>query len=202
MILIKDKDPIFFTDEYDVVLLGTSTACSLASGFQGKLARKYPYIDAENDKQPYRDNRRLGTRLTLKEEGKPIISLMYVSKYNDSRNVTIDYEALTNCLSTANAEFKGKKVITTIVGSTKVDGNGEREKCLKILEKCTKDLDIDVYDYEQLTYSEEVAKVIRPLSDKWIKEKIRTTKKQRIEERQKLLKENYLNKVNYGGETY
>ena len=37
---------------------------------------------------------------------------------------------------------------------------------------------------------------------KWIKEKIRTTKKQRIEERQKLLKENYLNKVNYGGETY
>ena len=105
-------------------------------------------------------------------------------------------------MSTANAEFKGKKVITTIVGSTKVDGNGEREKCLEILEKCTKDLDIDVYDYEQLTYSEEVAKVIRPLSDKWIKEKIRTTKKQRIEERQKLLKENYLNKVNYGGETY
>ena len=25
MKLIKDKDPIFFTDEYDVVLLGTST---------------------------------------------------------------------------------------------------------------------------------------------------------------------------------
>lgn len=202
MQLIKDKDPIFFTDEYDVVLLGTSTACSLASGFQGKMARKYPYVDEANDKQPYRDNRRLGKRLTLKQEGKPIISLMYISKYNDSRNVTIDYEALTNCLTTANAEFKGKKVITTIVGATKVDGNGERDKCLKILEECTKDLDIDVYDYEQLTYSEECAKVLRPLTDKWIKENVKTTKQQRIEERKKILEKNYLNKVYYGGETY
>lgn len=202
MTLIEDKDPIFETDKYDVVLVGTSTACSMASGFQGKMARKYPYVDEANDKQPYRDNRRLGTRLTLKGEGKPIISLMYISKYNDSRNVTIDYEALTNCLSTANAEFKGKKVITTIVGSTKVDGNGEREKCLEILKNCTKDLDIDVYDYEQLTYSEEVSKVLHPLTDKWIKEKTKTTKKQRIEERQKLLKEHYLNKINYNGEIY
>lgn len=202
MRIIKEKDPIFYTDDYDVILVGTSISCSLASGFQGKMGRKYPYIDEANDKQPYRDNRRLGTRLTLRKKGKPIISLMYVSKYNDSRNVTIDYDALENCLSTANAEFKGKKVLTTVVGSTKVDGNGDAEKCLEILEKYTKDLDLDVYDCEQLSRSEEASRLIHTLTDKWISEKIKTTKAQRIEEKQKLLEENYLNKVYYGGKTY
>lgn len=81
--IIKDIDPINITDEYDVLLIGTSIACSLTNGLQGKIANKYPYVDEANNKLPYRDNRRLGKRLTLKEDGKPIISLLFICKFMD-----------------------------------------------------------------------------------------------------------------------
>lgn len=46
--------------------------------------------------------------------------------------------------------------MTTIIGSTKFDGKGDKEKCLKIIEENTKDLDLYVYDYEQISISEEI----------------------------------------------
>lgn len=197
MNIIKDVDPIFSADKYDVILVGTSTACSLASGFQGKIIRKYPYVDEANDKQTYRDNRRLGTRLTLKKDGNPIISLCYISKFNMAKKPTTNYESLENCLATANAEFKGKKVMTTVMGSTKLDGMGDKEKCLEIIEANTKDLDIDVYDYEQMTAQQERRLLYRKLYNeekekgiKWIKDEFKVRAEQKF-------KENYVQKIRY-----
>jgi hypothetical protein len=56
------------------------------------------------------------------------------------------------------------------LGSTKFDGKGDKEKCLKIIEESTKDLDLYVYDFEQITIKEEIKRqnqYFRKLKDKY-----------------------------------
>jgi hypothetical protein len=167
--IIKDKEPIYDTDNFDAVLLGVSTHNMFMGNFQSKMAVKYPIIEKVNNSTPYGDIRKLGKRITV-DDTKPIISLMYICKYPSRKDNFIDYEALENCLKTANSEFKGKKVLTTVLGSTKFDGKGDKEKCLKIIEESTKDLDLYVYDYEQITIKEEIKRqnqYFRKLKDKY-----------------------------------
>lgn len=152
---IKGKEPIYDTEQYDVVLMGVSTHNMFMGNFQGKMAVKYPIIEKVNNSTAYGDLRKLGKRITI-NDNTPIISLMYMCTYPSRKDNFINYEALENCLKTANVEFKGKKVMTTILGSTKFDGNGDKEKCLKIIEENTKDLDLYIYDFEQITIREEI----------------------------------------------
>lgn len=161
--IIKDKEPIWETDKYDVILVGTTIYCMLTNGFQSKVRLKYPYIDEINDSTNYGDMRKLGKRLTI--DGKPIISLMYIANYPHSKRVFLDYDALEYALSTANAEFKGKKVMTTMLGCSKFDGNGDKEKVLEIMLKTTKDLDLDVYDYDQLEKRKEIRLYFNRIKD-------------------------------------
>lgn len=154
MEIIKDRDPIFETEKYDVILLGTSIYNMLTNGFQSKLKNKYPYIDDENRKTRYADQEKLGTHLTI--EGTPVISLLYICEYPRSNKTTISYDALRKCLYDANIEFKGKKVMTTVLGSSIFDGRGEREKVMEIMKSCLTDLDVTVYDYKQLKKRQEI----------------------------------------------
>lgn len=155
--IIKDKDPIWDVENFDVVLVGTSIYCMLTSGFQSKIRFKYPIVDKENDKTGYGDRRKLGRRITVEiGDEQPVVSLAYIATYPNSRRCFLDYAALENCLKTANAEFKGKKVVTTVLGSSKFDGNGDKDKCLKMIEELTPDLDLYVYDYNQLSHTDEV----------------------------------------------
>lgn len=153
MNIIKDKDAIAFTDDYDVVLVGTSTYSTLGNGFQSKIRFKYPDIDDANSHTPYGDVRKLGKRLTM--DGTPTISLLYICGYPRKSLTNIDYGALEQCLLTATSEFKGKRVMTTLLGCSEFDGNGDRDKVLEIIERATKGLDLDVYDYRQLSRVEE-----------------------------------------------
>jgi hypothetical protein len=155
--IIKDKEPIYETENYDVVLLGLSTHNIFMGNFQGKMAVKYPIVEKVNNSTPYGDLRKLGKRITI-DDNEPIISLMYICKYPSRKDNFIDYDALEKCLKTANEEFKGKKVMTTVLGSTKFDGKGDRDKCLKIIEENTKDLDLYIYDFPQITVREEIIK--------------------------------------------
>jgi hypothetical protein len=167
--IIKDKEPIYDTDNFDAVLLGVSTHNMFMGNFQSKMAVKYPIIESVNNSTPYGDIRKLGKRITV-DDIKPIISLMYICKYPSRKDNFIDYDALEKCLKTANSEFKGKKVLTTVLGSTKFDGKGDKEKCMKIIEENTKDLDLYVYDYEQITIKEEIKRqnqYFRKLKDKY-----------------------------------
>lgn len=153
--IVKNKEPIYDTDNFDVVLMGVSTHNMFMGNFQGKMGVKYPIVEKVNNSTPYGDLRKLGKRVTI-DNNKPIISLMYICTYPSRKDNFIDYEALEKCLKTANSEFKGKKVLTTVLGSTQFDGKGDKEKCMKIIEECTKDLDLYVYDFEPITIKEEV----------------------------------------------
>lgn len=152
--IIKDKDPIWETDNFDVILIGTSIYNQLNGGFQSKMKYKYPMVDGKNRETKYADFSKLGTRITINDT--PIISLMYICGYPRPNIDTVDYDSLTKCLLTANAEFRGKKVMATILGSSQFDGNGDKDKCLKIIEDSTKDLDITLYDYEQKKRADEI----------------------------------------------
>ena len=152
--IIKDKDPIWDTDKFDVILIGTSIYNQLNGGFQSKMKYKYPIVDEKNRETKYADFSKLGTRITINDT--PIISLMYICGYPRPNIDTVDYDSLTKCLLTANAEFRGKKVMATILGSSQFDGNGDKDKCLKIIEDTTKDLDITLYDYEQKKRADEI----------------------------------------------
>lgn len=200
MNIIKDKDPIWETEKYDVILVGTSIYCMLTNGFQSKIRFKYPHVDDANNKTPFGDKRKLGKRLTVEpiEDGQPIISLLYIANYPHSKRVFVDYEALENALATANAEFKGKKVMTTLLGESAFDGNGDREKLLKIIEENTKDLDLDVYDYKQLPRLREKGLIMSKLITRRRRERgenklTKTYYKPVWEGLDKILKELYLN---------
>lgn len=157
MNVVKDKDLIWDTDKYDVILVGTSIYNLLTQGFQSKMRLKYPEILDANNSTPYADKRKYGKRVTV--DGNPIISLMYICGYPHSKRDYLNYEALEHCLSTANAEFKGKNVATTLLGTSLFDGNGDREKCMEIIESTTKDLNLTVYDFPQYNRRKEIAMV-------------------------------------------
>lgn len=157
MNIVKDKDLIWDTDKYDVILVGTSIYNLLTQGFQSKLAMKYPYILDANNSTPYADKRKYGKRLTI--QGTPIISLMYICGYPHSKRDYLNYEALEHCLATANVEFKSKNVATTILGTSLFDGNGDRERCMKIIEDNTDKLNLTVYDFPQYNRRKEIAMV-------------------------------------------
>ena len=144
MNIVKDKDLIWDTDKYDVILVGTSIYNLLTQGFQSKLTMKYPYILDANNSTPYADKRKYGKRLT---------------GYPHSKRDYLNYEALEHCLATANAEFKGKNVATTILGTSLFDGNGDRERCMKIIEDNTDKLNLTVYDFPQYNRRKEIAMV-------------------------------------------
>lgn len=157
--VIKDKDLIWDTDKYDVILVGTSIYNLLTQGFQSKMAVKYPHIVAPNNATKYADTRKYGKRLTI--QGEPIISLMYICGYPHSKRDYLNYDALEHCLKTANGEFKGKTVATTVLGSSLFDGNGDKECCMSIIEANTPDLKLTVYDFQQFNRREEIAMVCR-----------------------------------------
>lgn len=173
--IIKDKEAIYDTEQYDVVLMGLSTHNIFMGNFQGKMVVKYPIVEKVNDSTPYGDVRKLGKCITI-HDNTPIISLMYICTYPSRKDNFIDYEGLRKCLETANNDFKGKKVMTTLLGSTKFDGKGDREKCLKIIEETTKDLDLYIYDFEQITIKEEMKRQNRYFAK--IKEQVKGNKEQ------------------------
>lgn len=152
--IIKDKELIYDTEKYDVILVGTSIYCMLTGGFQSKMRFKYPFLEPANDKTPYGDRRKLGTRLTF-NDSKPIISLMYICNYPRRNRVSIDYDAFEKCLLSANGEFSGLSVATTMIGMSNFDGNGDIEKCIELINKNTPNIDITLYDYQQKSRIEE-----------------------------------------------
>lgn len=146
--IIKNEDAIWHTDEYDAVLLGTNIYNMLTNGFQCKMTVKYPYLRPEVDKSNYADNRKMGTCLLV--EGPPEICVMFMSKYPSRKRLFCDYDAIESCFKYANVRYAGKKCLTTVVGASTFDGNGDKDRIMEIIRNNTDNLDLDIYDYEQL----------------------------------------------------
>lgn len=161
MYLIKDLDLINDIEKFDVILIGTNTYCTMNNGLQGKVRRKYNFVYQMNCKTKYGDPTKLGTRITTKNT-RPIFSLCFISHGYNFRPKTnpefVDYNSLENCIKTANIEFSGLRVATTIMGVTEFDGGGDRGKILKILEENSDKMILYVYDYIQYSGKTERAK--------------------------------------------
>lgn len=160
MNIVTGKDLIWETDNYDVILVGTSIYNLLTQGFQSKISLKYPELVVANNSTPYADRRKYGKRITVDTENGPTVSIMYVCGYPHCKRDFLNYEAFENCMATAEIEFQGKKVASTIIGTSLFDGNGDRDRCLEILEKYSNKIDLTVYDYLQLYKRVEIAQFL------------------------------------------
>ena len=161
MNIIKDRDLIWDVDKYDVILVGTNICCSLYNGFQSKIKVKYPSVNEANNTR-FGDKRKFGKRLTVYDT-KPIISLLYIAKRVNYNRDYLNYEALKSCLTSANIEFYGKKVATTVIGASPYDGSGDKDAVMQIIQETTNNLDLYVYDYEQLDKKSEALSVKRKI---------------------------------------
>jgi hypothetical protein len=157
---IEGKDLIWEVDNYDIILVGTSIYNLLTQGFQSKMAVKYPELVTANNQTPYADNRKMGKRITVELENGPTVSLMYICGYPHSKRVFLDYNALENCLATANAEFRGKRVACPFIGTSRFDGNGDPDRCMDIITRNSDKMDLTVYKFLQLNRRVEIAQVL------------------------------------------
>lgn len=191
MEIVKGEDLIWHTDEYEVILVGTSIYNLLTQGIQSKMVVKYPGMGLEeaNNSTNYADLRKLGKRLTV--DGTPTVSLMYICGYPHSERVFLSYEALEKCLASANTEFRGRKVATTLVGTSRFDGNGNRDRCLEIIERNTPDLDLTVYDYEQMRKRDEIKAVYQTFNEYAMKGDWKTYY-ELVARKDEIIKEHYL----------
>lgn len=159
--LVENIDLIEDVSKYDVILVGTNTYHTMGNGFQKKIRVNYPQTYKLNVSTKYGDINKLGTRVTTSSNYSPIFSLCFITNgYNFRPDINpdyLDYEALEKCIRTANIEFSGMNVATTIIGCSKFDGNGDRDRVLEILNKNTDKLNLYVYDYNQLESNVEYA---------------------------------------------
>ena len=157
--IVQDRDLIYDVKDYDLVLVGLNIMNTMGNGFPHKVAVSFKNVARVNKTTPYGDPKKLGTVKVVpgKADGCPIatFALCYISRGRyrpDKVPDTVDYEALASCLSLVNKNFPGRKVATTIIGHSDYEGGGDRERILKMLEELTPDLDVYVYDYEQIDY--------------------------------------------------
>ena len=160
--IIKDVDLYGHLNEYDVILVGTNIYCSMANGIQLKVMLNYPYVYNKNLDTKYGDMNKLGTVLECTSEGEPTFCLCFIVKgYNfrpDLEKDYLSYESLENCLKLVNILYKGKKVACPLLGASRFDGNGDRDRIMEIFNRCTNDIELTIFDYFQLSRAEEMKK--------------------------------------------
>ena len=162
MEIIENVDLYSDVNKYDVILVGTNIYSNMSQGFQRKVMLNFPYVQEKNMGTKYGDVNKLGTILECKKDGSPTFTLLYINKGNfrpDIKKEYLDYEALEKCLGLINVLYKGKTVASTILGLSRFEGNGDRNKILGILERNSANINLILYDYEQLSRSEELKKI-------------------------------------------
>lgn len=157
--IIKDIDLFDNVKDYDIVLVGTNIYCNLSQGFQRKVMLNYPYVQEMNMSTKYADKKKLGTILECKNEGNPTFLLLYITEGNfrpDLKKDTLSYESLEKCIKLINILYKGMNIACPFLGSSRFDGNGDKDKILKIIENNSKNINVTIFDYEQKSRAEEL----------------------------------------------
>ena len=161
--IIKDVDIYDHFSEYDAILIGTNLYCTMSQGVQLKVMLNYPYAYNKNLETKYGDKDKLGTVLECKSEGEPTFCLCFITKgYNfrpDLESDYLSYEALEKCLNLVNILYKGKNIACPLLGSSRFDGNGNKEKIYEIFNKTLKDVNFTIFDYFQKSRAEETKEV-------------------------------------------
>lgn len=190
--IIKDEDLYSHIGEYDVVLVGTNIYCTMPHGIQLKVMLNYPYVYDKNLETKYGDPEKLGTILECKSEGEPTFCLCFICKGNfrpDLQKDYLSYESLEKCLKLVNVLYSGKNVATTLIGGSKFDGNGDRDKILEIFNNCITDANLTIYDYHQKSRDEELTELLKKESE--VKNTDRTAYYEMVRQRKKEAEERF-----------
>lgn len=159
------RDDIFkHVGEQEVTLVGTNLYSSMGNGFQLDVALNYPYVYDANLSTRYGDIKKLGTVLECKEEGSPTFVVCFVTKgYNfrpDLEKDYLSYDALSNSLRLVSAMYGDKTIASPIIGLSRFEGNGDRDRILSIYEKYLGGDNVFLYDYLDLSRAEKL-KLVR-----------------------------------------
>ena len=161
--VIKDEDIYNHLNEYDVILIGTNVYCTMSHGIQLKVMLNYPYVFEKNLETKYGDVDKMGTILECKLEGEPMFCLCFITKgYNfrpDLAKDYLSYESLENSLKLVNIKYKGKNIACPLLGSSRFDGNGDKDRIYEIFNECLTDVNVTIYDYFQKSRAEEMKEV-------------------------------------------
>lgn len=160
--VIKDVDLFDHVSEYDAVLIGTNTYCTMSQGIQLKVMLDYPYVYDRNLETKYADPEKLGTIIECKSEGEPTFCLCFIcgSYFRpDLQKDYLSYESLEKCLRLVNLLYRGKRIATTLLGASRFDGNGDKDKVMEIFNNTMKDVDLTIYDYHQKSRAEGMKEV-------------------------------------------
>jgi hypothetical protein len=104
----------------------------------------------------------VGTVVQCEHEKDPKFCLRFICKGNfrpDIQKDYLSYESLEKCLSLVNILYKGKNIATTLLGASRFDGNGDRDKIMEIFERTLTDVNVTIYDYFQKSRAEEMKEV-------------------------------------------
>jgi hypothetical protein len=160
--IIKDVDLYNHLDEYDLILIGTNIYHQMPHGIQLKVMLNYPYVYNKNLETKYGDMEKLGTILECSSEGEPTFCLCFIVKGNFRPDLQKDYllyDSLESCLKLINILYKGKKIACPLLGASRFDGNGDRDKIMEIFERTLTDVNVTIYDYFQKSRAEEMKEV-------------------------------------------
>lgn len=162
--IVKDCIESHISD-HDVILVGTNQNCSMAQGFQRYVMMNYPYVQDANLTTNYGDTRKLGlTKHVEKKDDDPEFCICYMYRYNTRPDLmadTVVYERLEECLEHVAAYYSGKSVGTTLMGVSKYEGGGDKDRILSIFNKVfgKEGINVTVYDYEQKSRAETMKEV-------------------------------------------
>lgn len=160
--VIKDIDLFDHINEYDVILVGTGINCLLTQGLQRKIMLNYPYVQEMNMKTKYGDVSKLGTLLECRNDGEPNFTLLFICRGNyrpDLKKDCLSYDSLEKCVKMADKLYSGKNVASSLLGGSRFDGNGDRDRILKIISDNVKNMNLTIYDYFQKNREEELKEI-------------------------------------------
>lgn len=153
---------------YDVILVPMGIHNAFSTGFCYEVGLNFPSVkEKEKEGSPYGDRRKYGTLFPAKV-GKTTFCLCYIhntgfKKDKDGRFLNLD--ALKTCLFSVRDRFGGRKIASPVLGAEQCDGNWDRGEIISLFESIFKEVDIDLYDYEQRDYQLECFKEIATLHD-------------------------------------
>ena len=141
--------------DYDIIIVGTGIHNALGNGFQYDIKINFPKVEEEVKKTPYADPRKLGTVTVVND--KPIFCIGFIHKGGYRKDLSPDYlnyESLREVLSLIDENFENKKIACPLLGCSKYDGNGDKDKVLELFNGLSNRNEYFIYDYEQRDYRE------------------------------------------------
>ena len=154
--IVKDKFLIEDIKKYTIVLVPMSANNSMNSGFAYEIGLNFPSIREKVQTTPYGDRRKFGTVSVFKDDGITFCICFMHTGGQSKQAEYVKYDSLADCLDLININFKGKTVASPILGSTKYDGRGDKEKIINIFKEHCTDIDVILYDYEERNFMDEI----------------------------------------------